>query len=148
MQIILKQDVKSLGYKYDIITVKNGYGLNYLIPQGLAAVATESAVKVRNENVRQAAFKQDKLRNEAQATADKLAAITLNIAVKAGENGRLFGTVTTTQVAEALMAQGIEIDRRRISFNADVKEVGSHEAEVDLHREVKGTIKVEVSAAE
>ncbi len=146
MQVILKQDVKGLGYKYDVITVKNGYGLNWLIPQGLAATATESAVKVRNENVRQATFKQDKLRNEAQAIANGVAELTLNLTAKAGENGRLFGTITTTQLADALKAKGFDIDKRRIAFKTDVKEVGSYEAEIDLHREVKATLKVEVTA--
>jgi large subunit ribosomal protein L9 len=137
MEVILKQDIKGLGYKYDVVTVKNGYGRNYLIPEGLANLASKSALKERAENVKQATFKQEKLKNDAQAIADGLKDLTLNLGAKVGENGRIFGAITTLQVADALKAKGFDVDRRKIEIKADIKEVGTYTVEADLHREVK-----------
>ncbi|TAE38477.1 MAG: 50S ribosomal protein L9 [Sphingobacteriales bacterium] len=137
MQIILKQDVKNLGEKDDIVTVKPGYGRNYLIPQGHAAMATESARKVLAENIKQAQFKQEKIKMDADAVALRLADVTLTIGAKAGETGKIFGAVNTIQVSDALKKLGFDVDRRRITFETDVKFVGDYIANLNLHKEVK-----------
>ncbi|HCN85065.1 MAG TPA: 50S ribosomal protein L9, partial [Sphingobacteriaceae bacterium] len=116
MELILKQDIKNLGEKDDIVNVKPGYGRNYLIPQGFAAMATSSAKKVLAENLKQAQFKQDKIKNDATAIAEKLEGITLSIGAKAGESGKIFGSVNTIQIADALKKEGFDVDRRRITF--------------------------------
>ena len=146
MDIILKQDIKGLGYKYDVVKVKNGYGRNYLIPEGLAAVANKSTLKERDENVKQATFKQEKLKNDATALANGLNELTLSLGAKVGEKGRIFGAITTLQVADALKAKGFDVDRRRIEIKADIKEVGTYSVEVDLNREVKAEFKIVVVA--
>lgn len=137
MEIILKQDVKKLGEKDDIVTVKPGFGRNFLIPQGHAILATSSAKKVLAENIKQAQFKQDKIKMDADAIAVKLEGITLSIGAKAGESGKIFGAVNTIQVADALKKLGFEVDRRRITFETDVKFVGDYIANLNLHKEVK-----------
>ena len=137
MQVILKQDVKNLGEKDDIVTVKPGYGRNYLIPQGQAAMATESARKVLAENIKQAQFKQDKIKMDADAIAIRLKDVKLTIGAKAGETGKIFGAVNTIQVSDALKKLGFEVDRRRITFETDVKFVGDYIANLNLHKEVK-----------
>ncbi len=146
MEIILKEDVKGLGYKYDVVKVKDGYGRNFLIPQGLAIVANNSNRKERDENVRQAAFKQEKLKNDALSTAGKLKDLTIQVAAKVGENGRIFGSITTHQVADVLKDKGFDIDRRKISLKGEIKSIGTYSAEVDLHREVKAEVSLEVIA--
>jgi large subunit ribosomal protein L9 len=146
MKIILKEDVRGLGYKYDIVTVKNGYGLNYLLPKGIAVIANESNVKMRDEDVRQASRKLEKLKGDAEALAAQLNAQSLRITAKVGDHGRLFGSITTGHVAEALAAKGIEVDRRRMAFNLDPKTLGSYTVVVDLHRDVKAEVAVEVIA--
>ncbi|WP_017257842.1 50S ribosomal protein L9 [Pedobacter arcticus] len=137
MEVILKQDVKKLGEKDDIVSVKPGFGRNYLIPQGQAILATESARKVLAENIKQAQFKQDKIKKDADATATKLEGVTLSIGAKAGESGKIFGAVNTIQVSDALKKLGFEVDRRRITFETDVKFVGDYIANLNLHKEVK-----------
>lgn len=144
MDIILNQDIKGLGYRYDIVKVRPGYGRNYLIPQGLARIATESNLKERNENVRQASHRVEKVLQDARTMADALSGMHLTLAVRVGQKGRLFGAVTTLQVSEALKGQGLEIDRRKLSVPADMKELGVYEVEVDLHREVKAQLKLEL----
>lgn len=144
MEIILKSDIKGLGYKYDVVKVKDGYGRNYLIPQGLAVVANTTNRKERDENVRQAAFKQEKIKNDALAMADKLKDLTIKLGAKVGENGRIFGAVTTLQVADSLKDKGFDIDRRKIAIKGDIKMVGNYTAEIDLHREVKIDLQLEV----
>lgn len=146
MEIILKQDVKGLGYKYDVVKVKPGYGRNYLIPQGIATIANKSTIKERNENVKQATFKQEKLKNDAQALANNLTNLTLKLGAKVGESGRIFGAITTLQVADALKEKGFDVDRRRLEIKADIKEVGTYTVEADLHREVKAEFSIEVVA--
>jgi len=128
MEIILKQDIKNLGEKDDIVNVKPGYGRNYLIPQGFATLATESAKKVLAENLKQAAFKQDKIKKDAEAIATRLEGVKLSIGAKAGESGKIFGSVNTIQVADALKKEGFEVDRRRITFETDPKFVGEYVA--------------------
>ena len=143
MEIILKTDIAGLGYKNDIVAVKPGYGRNYLIPQGFATLATESARKVVAENTRQAAHKADKIKNDALLIAEGIGDMMLTIAAKAGESGRIFGRVTNTQIADALHTKGFEIDRKKISVE-DIKEIGTYEAIIDLHKDVKHKVKFEV----
>jgi len=147
VEIILKQDVANLGLKDDIVEVKNGYALNYLIPQGFAIMATPSAKKVHAENLRQRAHKEAKIRQDAEALAAKLAELQLRIAAKASENGKIFGSVGNIQIAEALAAAGVEVDRKDIELEP-IKELGSYEATVKCYRDIKGTVKFEVVAEE
>jgi len=146
MEVILKQDVAGLGYKNDIIRVKDGYGMNYLIPHQFAVLATETNRKVLAENIKQVAHKAEKLRQAAQEIADGIGALVLEIRTKAGESGKIFGAVTSIQISEALKAKGFEIDRKKISFKTDVKTVGEYVALLDLHREVKKEISFQVVA--
>lgn len=144
MEIILKEDIKGLGYKNDIIDVKPGYGRNYLIPQGFAILATETNRKILAENIRQAAHKADKIKQDAEAIAAKLEGLTITIATKVGESGKIFGAITTLQISDALKDKGIEIDRKKIAFKGDVKSVGEHVALIDLHKEVKSELNFSV----
>ena len=137
MEVILTQDVKNLGEKDDIVSVKPGFGRNYLIPQGHAILATESARKVLAENIKQAQFKQEKIKKDADAIAARLVDVKLTIGAKAGESGKIFGAVNTIQVSDALKKLGFEVDRRRITFETDVKFVGDYIANLNLHKEVK-----------
>jgi large subunit ribosomal protein L9 len=146
MEVILKQDVKNLGEKDDIVSVKPGFGRNYLIPQGQAILATESAKKVLAENIKQAQFKQEKIKKDAEAIAAKLEGVTLSIGAKAGESGKIFGAVNTIQVADALKKVGFDVDRRRITFESDVKFVGDYIANLNLHKEVKVKVSFTVVA--
>lgn len=146
MEIILKEDIKGLGYKNDVVTVKPGYGRNYLIPKGMASMATESAKKVVAENVKQAAHKAEKVKNDALAIAEKLAGVAVEIKAKVGDSGKIFGAVTSLQVSDVLKEKGFAIDRKKISFKGDVKEVGEYTATIDLHKEVKQDIKFKVVA--
>ena len=146
MEVILKQDVKNLGEKDDIVNVKPGYGRNYLIPKGFAQQATESARKVLAENLKQAAFKQEKIRKDADAIAAKLEGIKLTIGAKAGETGKIFGAINTIQIADALKKEGFEVDRRRITFDSEPKFVGEYTANLNLHKEVKVKVPFEVVA--
>lgn len=146
MKIILKEDVPTLGYKDDVVTVKDGYGRNYLIPQGKAVVATESAVKVLSENLKQRAHKLAQLKKDAEAQAAKLQGISLTIGAKVSSTGKIFGSVSPIQVAEALAAAGHDVDRKAIVIKDAVKEVGSYTATLKLHREVSVDIPFEVVA--
>jgi large subunit ribosomal protein L9 len=137
MEVILKQDIKNLGEKDDVVSVKAGYGRNFLIPQGFAQLATVSARKVLAENLKQAQFKQEKIRKDADAIAARLEGITLSIGAKAGETGKIFGSINTIQIADALKKEGFEVDRRRITFDAEPKFVGDYTANLNLHKEVK-----------
>jgi large subunit ribosomal protein L9 len=137
MKIILKQDVHGLGSKDDIVSVKNGYGRNYLIPQGMAITATESAQKVLAENIRQRAHKESKLKDESLKLAELIKTISITIGAKTSSTGKIFGSVNNIQLAEAFAAQGIEIDRKHITIPKEgVKEIGKHIAKIKLHREV------------
>ena len=147
MEVILKQDVANLGHKDDIVVVKNGYGANYLIPQGMAIMATPSAKKVHQENLRQRAHKEAKIRQDAEALAAKIAGTTVKVAAKVSETGKVFGSVNNIQVAEALVALGHDVDRKNITLANDViKEVGTYTATVKLHKEVAATITLNVVA--
>jgi large subunit ribosomal protein L9 len=137
MEVILKQDVKNLGDKDDVVNVKPGYGRNYLLPKGFAILATPSARKVLAENIKQAQFKQEKIRKDADAIAARLEGIKLTIGAKAGESGKIFGAINTIQLADALKKEGFEVDRRRITFDSEPKFVGEYTANVNLHKEVK-----------
>lgn len=146
MEIILKQDIKNLGEKDDVVNVKPGFGRNYLIPKGFATMATESAKKVLAENLKQAAFKQDKIKKDADAIASKLEGVKLTIGAKAGESGKIFGSVNTIQIADALKKEGFDVDRRRITFETEPKFVGEYVANLNLHKEVKVKVPFEVVA--
>lgn len=137
MEVILKQDIKNLGEKDDVVNVKPGYGRNFLIPQGFAILATVSSRKVLAENLKQAQFKQEKIRKDADAIAARLEGITLSIGAKAGETGKIFGAINTIQIADALKKEGFEVDRRRITFDTEPKFVGDYTANLNLHKEVK-----------
>lgn len=146
MELILKQDIKNLGEKDDVVTVKPGFGRNYLIPKGYAILATESAKKVLAENLKQAAFKQDKIKKDADAIAARLEGVKLSIGAKAGESGKIFGSVNTIQIADALKKEGFDVDRRRITFDTEPKFVGEYIANLNLHKEVKVKVPFEVIA--
>ena len=148
MKVILKEDVHGLGYKDDVLTVKDGYGLNYLIPQGKAGVATESAQKVLAENLKQHAHKLAKIKADAEELAAKINGQTIQVATKASSNGKVFGAVTAIQIAEAFEKQGINVDKRTIQLPNPIKELGSSKVAVKLHKEVSAEIIVEVVAAE
>jgi large subunit ribosomal protein L9 len=147
MEVILKEDIKSLGYKNDIVKVAPGYGRNYLIPQGLAIIANDSNKKVSNENAKQAAHKAEKLKTSALATAEKIGAMVLDIPAKVGEKGKIFGAITSLQISDALKDKGFAVDRKKISFKGEVKEVGEYTAILDLHKEVKHEVKFKVIPA-
>jgi large subunit ribosomal protein L9 len=144
MEVILKEDIKGLGYKSDIVTVKAGYGRNFLLPRGLAVMATESNKKVIAENVKQAAHKAEKVKKDAEALAEKIGNIVLEIKAKVGESGKIFGAITALQIADSLKDKGVEVDRKRISFKSEVKEVGEYAALIELHKEVKKEVKFKV----
>ena len=141
----MKDDVKGVGYKNDIVSVKPGYGRNYLIPQGFAIIASESNKKMIAENVRQAAHKAEKIKNDAEEIASKLGDLKLEIRTKAGESGKIFGAITALQVADALKEKGFDIDRKKISLGS-IKELGEHSAVIDLHKAVHHEITISVIA--
>jgi len=146
MKVILKEDVLGLGYKDDVLTVKDGYGRNYLIPTQKAILATESALKVLAENQKQRAHKLAKIKADTEALAAKLEGINLTLGTKASATGKVFGSVTSLQIAEALEKQGLSIDKRTIVLKDAIKELGSFPVTIKLHREVSATITVEVVA--
>lgn len=136
MEVILKEDIINLGFKDDIVTVKDGYGRNYLIPQKKAVIASESAKKMLAEELRQRAHKLEAIKQEAQALGEKINGMHLEIKAKTSKYGVIFGSVNNIQLAEALAEKGFEIDRKIIQIKKAVKEVGDYEAQVRLHREV------------
>jgi len=147
MEIILKQDVQNLGNKDEIVKVKNGYARNFLIPQGIAITATASAKKIIAENTKQRAHKEAKIKADAEIIAKSLEGVKLTIGAKTSSTGKIFGSVNTIQIAQALSEKGFDIDRRIISIQDDqVKEIGNYFAEIKLHREVKVKIDFEVIA--
>ena len=146
MEVILKQDMQGLGYKNDLVKVKDGYGRNYLIPNGIALLATESNKKMMAENTKQAAHKAEKIKTAATELANKIGELTIELKTKAGETGKIFGAVTALQVSDALKAKGFEVDRKKIAFKAQPKELGTYSALLDLHKEVKHEISVKVVA--
>jgi large subunit ribosomal protein L9 len=144
MNIILKEDIAGLGYKNDIVKVKDGYARNYLIPQAFAIMATDSAKKVLAENIKQAAHKAEKIKTEATNLANGIGDTVLEIRAKVGETGKIFGSVTTIQISDALKAKGFDIDRKKIAITGDVKVVGEYKAIIDLHKEVKHSLSFKV----
>ncbi|WP_080903612.1 50S ribosomal protein L9 [Parabacteroides sp. Marseille-P3160] len=144
MQVILKEDIANLGYKDDIVTVKDGYGRNFLIPQSKAVIASESARKVLAENQKQRAHKLAKIKEDAVALAAKLEGLSLTIGAKTSSTGTIFGSVTNIQIADELARKGFEVDRKIIYLKDSVKEVGKYKAVVKLHREVSVEIPFEV----
>ena len=147
MESILKQDIKGLGYKDDKVKVANGYGRNFLLPKGMATLATESAKKMHAEILKQRAFKEDKLRKEAAANVEKLAGLSITVGAKAGESGKIFGSVTTIQIAEALQKAGYAVERKNIEISEDIiKQLGTYKAKVRLFKEISATVNFEVVA--
>lgn len=147
MDIILKQDVANLGQKDDIVKVKDGYARNYLIPRGMAVTATESAKKVLVENTRQRAHKEAKIKEAAQSQAAKMNNLKLTIGAKTSTTGKIFGSINTIMLAEALKDKGFEVDRKNIIFDEEhIKEVGVYKAKVKLHKEVTVEIEFEIVA--
>jgi large subunit ribosomal protein L9 len=147
MEVILKQDIKGLGYKDDKVNVANGYGRNYLLPKGMATLATESAKKMHAEILKQRAYKEDKFRKEASANAEKLSGVSIKVGAKAGESGKIFGSVTTIQIAEALNKAGYPVERRSIEMNDEnIKQLGTYSAKVRLYKEIAATVNFEVVA--
>jgi large subunit ribosomal protein L9 len=146
MEVILKQDVAGVGYKNDIVKVRAGYGNNYLIPNGFALIATDANKRLVNENVRQAAHKAAKVKQDAEALAGRIGELTLEIGTKAGESGKIFGAVTALQIADALKAKGFDVDRKKVHLKEIPKQIGTYNVTIDLHKEVKHEIKVNVVA--
>ncbi|MGM0530535.1 MAG: 50S ribosomal protein L9 [Bacteroidota bacterium] len=145
MEIILKQDVENLGYKNEVVTVKDGYANNYLIPRGMAIMATPSTRKMYEEIARQRAHKEEQEKEKAEELAKKLEGLNLVIGAKTSSKGKIFGSVNTLQIAEELKKQGIEIDRKNIEIKDEpIKEVGTYTATIKLHREVSRDITFEV----
>ena len=147
MEVILKQDMPNLGNANDIVKVKNGYGRNYLIPKGFAVMATTSSKKMHSENLKQRAHKEEKIKNEALENAKKLEKVSLTIGAKTSSTGKIFGSVNTIQIAEALKEKGFDIDRKNITIAEEqIKEVGAHKVTVKLHKEVKVEVAIEIVA--
>lgn len=146
MKIILKKEVANLGEAGDVVEVKGGYGMNYLIPQGLAIVATPSALKQLEETKRQRAHKEAKLVADAEALAAKIEATPVKVAVKVSESGKIYGSVTTAQIEDALKAVGIEVDKKNITIPDDIKALGGYEGAVKVYKAVKAALKFVVEA--
>ena len=147
MEVILKSNIEKLGAKDEIVKVRPGYARNYLIPRGYAIAATDSTRKMLSENLKQRSHKETKILDEAQTLASKLEALDLKIGTKASDTGKIFGSVNTIQLSEALSKAGFNIDRKSISINDDhIKTLGAYEAKVKLHKEVSAVVKFEVVA--
>jgi large subunit ribosomal protein L9 len=145
MEVILKKNVSKLGYTNDIVKVKPGYGRNFLIPQGYAVLATASAKKAHAEVLKQKSHKEEKLLSEAQGIAEKIGNLKISIATKAGDKGKIFGSINTIQLSDALKKAGFEVDRKSLKIKDEpIKELGSYEAEVNLYKGVIQTMKFEV----
>lgn len=143
MKVILKETLKNLGHQGDIVEVKNGYANNFLFPKGYALMATPGNIKMQEENSRQGALKREKMKADALALSEQLKDVVVNIGMKAGANGKIFGSVTPLQISQALKVKGFEIDRRKIEIS-DVKLLGTYQANLNLHRDVTVQIGVEV----
>ena len=147
MEVLLKQDITNLGHKDDVVNVKDGYARNYLIPKGLAVNATPSVKKMHAELLSQRAHKEDKIRQQAVEMADKMSSIKLTLGAKTSTKGKIFGSVNTIQIAEALKQEGFDIDRKSITIKEEmIKEVGSYTASVKLHRDVQVEIPFDIIA--
>ncbi|MFM7218054.1 MAG: 50S ribosomal protein L9 [Bacteroidota bacterium] len=147
MEVILKQDIDNLGYADEIVKVKPGYANNFLIPRGLAVVATESSRKMLAETMKQRAHKAAKIKGDAESVAKQLEAMTLKIATKVGETGKIYGSITALQIADVLAKHGVNVDRKKITLDADhIKTLGTYTAMVNLHKDVKAKVNFEVVA--
>lgn len=147
MEIILKKNVDKLGYEGEIVKVKPGYGRNFLIPQGYGTLATVSAKKAHEEIVRQKSHKENQIKEEAEAIAAKLEGLTVKVTAKVGENDKIFGSITTIALSDALKAEGVEVDRKSLKIiNEPIKELGTYDASANLHKEVNQDFKFEVVA--
>jgi large subunit ribosomal protein L9 len=148
MEIILKRDIPNLGYISDLVTVKDGYARNYLIPQGFAVMASTSNKKINAENLKQKSFKEDKVKIEATTLAKALESITVRIGAKAAESGKIYGSVNALQIAEAIKEQfNYDVDRKKIHVDGEsIKELGEYKAKIILHKEIQATINFEVFA--
>ena len=145
MQVILKKDIDKLGYKDEVVKVKDGYARNYLLPRDLALVATESSKKILAENLKQRSHKEAKVKEEGEKTALKLRELSIKVGAKAGDNGKIFGSVNTIQVADALKKFGFDFERKNIIIkNEPIKTLGTYEAVIKIHKEITETIKFEV----
>ena len=145
MDVLLKKDVDRLGSKDEIVTVKNGYGRNFLIPKGIAILATDSVRKMHAETLKQRAHKDNKLKEEANEALAKLTKKAFTVPAKVGENGKIFGSVTNIQLAEALNNEGFNVERKNITLpSGNLKSVGKFEAEIVFHKEVKGKVVFEI----
>ena len=145
MQIILLTDIEKLGNRFDVVKVKPGYGRNYLIPKGMAKLATDGAMKMLAEDIRQRAFKVEKLRKDAEQISAKLNGASVTVKTKAGASGKIFGSVTGLQIANALKEQGYDVDRRKIAVD-DIKNLGTYTADINLFKDITASITVEVVA--
>ena len=146
MKIILKEDISNLGYKDDVVEVKDGYGRNYLIPQGKAVIASPSAIKQLEENQRQRAHKLAQIKADAEAAAAALEGVALTIGAKTSATGTIFGSVNAIQIAEALEKLGHNVDRKLITIKETIKEVGNYTATIQFHKEVAVELPFEVVA--
>lgn len=145
MEVILKKNVDNLGYTNEVVSVKSGYGRNFLIPQGYAVLATASAKKAHEEIMKQKSHKDSKILTEAQELGTKIEGTTVKIVTKVGEKGKIFGSVNTLQLSEALKAEGVEIDRKSLKIKDEpIREIGTYEASANLHKDVKATFSFEV----
>lgn len=145
MELILKQDIKNLGYADDIVKVRPGYGRNYLIPRGLAVLANDTNKKIHAEVIKQRAHKLDKIRQDASKLVAALESVTLNIPAKVGENGKLFGSITSQQIVDKLKSMGYEVDKKQVSMPEEhIKKTGSYTAEIIVHRDIRAKLNFEV----
>ncbi len=145
MEVILKQDIKNLGYADEVVKVKNGYGLNYLIPRGFAVIASEANMKVHAETMKQRAHKMAKIKGDAEKLADAISSVTLTINAKVGENGKLYGSVTSQNIADTLKKMGYSIDKKQITMPEEhIRKTGTYTAEVALHRDIKAKVNFDV----
>jgi large subunit ribosomal protein L9 len=146
MEILLKKNFESLGEKDEIVTVKNGYARNYLIPNGIAILATESVKKMQAETLKQRAHKEIKLKDEADKLSKAIKKATISVAAKVGENGKIFGSVSSIQLVDALKALGFDVDRKNVKLSNDnIKSVGKYNADIKLHKEIVVTVEFEVA---
>lgn len=149
MEVILKKDVAKLGYKDDLVKVRDGYGRNFLIPHGLASLATGGAIKERNETLKQRSFKEEKIKNEAKKAAAAIREMSIKVSAKVGEKGKIFGSINTLQVAEAIKKLGFPVDRKDITMKEEsIKQTGKYEASIRFHRDVVETFTFEVVGEE
>ncbi len=146
MEVILKQDIKNLGYADDVVKVRAGYGRNFLLPKGLAITADESNKKMLTETKKQRAFKEEKIKKAAETTVDSLKNMIVKVGAKVGESGKIFGSVNAIQIADAIKKLGIDVDRKNITLKDDIKSIGTYTADVRLHKEITAKVTFEVVA--